>query len=52
MRVIAKDRNAIFFTEDIPMQKIPITEARNKYMKLPDQAAKDQILAITFFLQK
>ena len=29
------------------MQKIPITEARNKFMKLPDQAAKDQILAIT-----
>ena len=29
------------------MQKIPITEARNKFMKLPDQAAKDQILAVT-----
>lgn len=29
------------------MQKISITEARNKFMKLPDQAAKDQILAIT-----
>jgi len=29
------------------MKKIPITEARNKFMKLPDQAAKDQILAIT-----
>jgi prevent-host-death family protein len=29
------------------MQKIPITEARNKFMKLPDQAAKHQILAIT-----
>ncbi|MBW2635779.1 MAG: type II toxin-antitoxin system Phd/YefM family antitoxin [Deltaproteobacteria bacterium] len=29
------------------MQKISITEARNKFMKLPDQAAKDQILAVT-----
>ena len=29
------------------MQKIPITEARNKFMKLPDQAAKHKILAIT-----
>ena len=29
------------------MQKIPITEARNKFMKLLDQAAKDQILAVT-----
>lgn len=29
------------------MQKIPITEARNKFMKLPDQAAKDQVLAVT-----
>ena len=29
------------------MQKIPITEARNKFMKLPDQAAKHQILAVT-----
>ena len=29
------------------MQKIPITEARNKFTKLPDQAAKKQILAIT-----
>jgi len=29
------------------MEKIPITEARNKFMKLPDQAAKDQILAVT-----
>ena len=29
------------------MQKIPITEARNKFMKLPDQATKHQILAIT-----
>ena len=29
------------------MQKIPITEARKKFMKLPDQAAKDQILAVT-----
>jgi len=33
--------------EDITMQKISITEARNKFMKLPDQAAKDQILAVT-----
>ena len=29
------------------MQKISITEARNKFMKLPDQAAKHQILAVT-----
>jgi len=33
--------------EDIGMEKIPITEARNKFMKLPDQAAKHQILAVT-----
>jgi antitoxin YefM len=33
--------------EELVMQKIPITEARNKFMKLPDQAAKDEILAIT-----
>jgi prevent-host-death family protein len=26
---------------------MPITEARNKFMKLPDQAVKDQILAVT-----
>jgi len=29
------------------MQKMAITEARSKFMKLPDQAAKDQILAVT-----
>ncbi len=29
------------------MQKIPITEARSKFMKLPDQVAKHKILAIT-----
>jgi len=29
------------------MQTIPITEARNKFMKLPDQAAKDQVIAVT-----
>ena len=29
------------------MQKIPITEARKKFMKLPDQTAKDQIFAVT-----
>lgn len=29
------------------MEKITITEARNRFMKLPDQAAKDQILAVT-----
>jgi len=33
--------------EDFGMQKISITEARNKFMKLPDQAAKHQILAVT-----
>jgi len=29
------------------MQKIPITEARNNFMKLPYQAAKHEILAVT-----
>ncbi len=29
------------------MQKLSITEARNKFMKLPDQAAKHEILAVT-----
>ncbi len=29
------------------MQKMPISEARNKFMKLPDQTAKDQVLAVT-----
>ena len=29
------------------MQKISITEARNKFMKLPDQVAKHEILAVT-----
>lgn len=29
------------------MERIPITEARNKFMKLPDKAAKDQVLAVT-----
>jgi len=29
------------------MERIPITEARNRFMKLPDQAAKDQVLAVT-----
>ena len=29
------------------MQSIPITEARNKFMRLPDQAAKDQVIAVT-----
>lgn len=29
------------------MEKIPITEARNKFMKLPDQAAKHEVLAVT-----
>jgi len=33
--------------EDELMQTIPITEARNKFMKLPDQAAKDQVIAVT-----
>jgi prevent-host-death family protein len=33
--------------EDELMRSIPITEARNKFMKLPDQAAKDQIIAVT-----
>ncbi len=29
------------------MRTLPITEARNKFMTLPDQAAKEQILAVT-----
>ena len=29
------------------MEKIAITEARNKFMKLPDQVAKHQVLAVT-----
>jgi len=29
------------------MERIPITEARNRFMKLPDKAAKDQVLAVT-----
>ncbi len=29
------------------MEEMTITEARSKFMKLPDQTAKDQVLAIT-----
>jgi antitoxin YefM len=29
------------------MQKLTITEARNKFMKLPDEAGRDEIIAIT-----
>ncbi len=29
------------------MEKIAITKARNKFMKLPDQVAKHQVLAVT-----
>ncbi|HID28947.1 MAG TPA: type II toxin-antitoxin system Phd/YefM family antitoxin [Desulfobacterales bacterium] len=29
------------------MERIPITEARNRFMKLPDKAAKNQVLAVT-----
>jgi prevent-host-death family protein len=29
------------------MERIPITQARNRFMKLPDQAAKDGVLAVT-----
>jgi len=29
------------------MQKMPITEARKKFMKLPEQSAEDQVLAVT-----
>ena len=29
------------------MQKIPITEARNNFMKLPYQVARHEILAVT-----
>jgi prevent-host-death family protein len=29
------------------MEKITITEARNKFMKLPDRAAKQDVIAVT-----
>ncbi len=29
------------------MKTMPITEARNKFMKLPEQAAGDQVIAVT-----
>ncbi len=29
------------------MEKLTITEARNRFMKLPDQASKDQVIAVT-----
>ncbi len=29
------------------MERITITEARNKFMKLPDRAAKHEVLAVT-----
>ena len=29
------------------MQKLTITEARNKFMKLPDETADNQIIAVT-----
>lgn len=29
------------------MQSMPIIEARKKFMKLPDQAAGDQVIAVT-----
>ena len=29
------------------MQSMPITEARKKFMKLPDQAAGHQVIAVT-----
>ena len=29
------------------MERITITEARNKFMKLPEEAAKHEILAVT-----
>jgi antitoxin YefM len=35
------------YLRELSMQKIPITEARNKFMRLPDQAEKSQILAVT-----
>ncbi len=33
--------------EEMNMQKLSITEARTKFMKLPDQAAKHEVLAVT-----
>jgi antitoxin YefM len=33
--------------EGIEMEKITITEARNNFMKLPDRAAKHEVLAVT-----
>ena len=29
------------------MQKLPITKARNQFMKLPDKTADNQIIAVT-----
>jgi prevent-host-death family protein len=29
------------------MEKIPITKARNRFMKLPDEVAKHEVLAVT-----
>jgi antitoxin YefM len=34
-------------TERRKMEKIPISEARNKFMKLPDEAARHEVLAVT-----
>jgi len=42
-----KKYNIVLTKEDIGMEKISITEARDKFMRLPDQAAKHQILAVT-----
>jgi prevent-host-death family protein len=41
------ERNTVLTGKDIGMQKIPITEARNKFMQLPSQAAKHEVLAVT-----
>jgi prevent-host-death family protein len=38
---------ALSLTKDAFMKKMAISEAKKNFMKLPDQAAKDQILAVT-----
>ena len=45
--IVLMNRNIDSAKEDFEMQKLSITEARKKFMKLPDQAAKHQILAVT-----
>jgi antitoxin YefM len=39
--------NVYIYMEGTGMEKITITEARNKFMKLPDRASKQEVLAVT-----